>query len=182
MKTAPTPRFAAADPGRRRLLLASVVGLAAPATALMHGWPTAAHAEKLQGFRLRIVLPPPADALTFDRSQFEALGMAGLTTAVPWDAQPRHWEGVSLGRLMTVARGAGRPLLVKSLNDYAAHIPWSDLEQYDPLLAWLRDGQPIPIRAKGPLIVIYPFTARPELRGNVYNGRSVWHVSEIVVE
>ena len=77
---------------------------------------------------------------------------------------------------------AGHPLLVKALNDYAAHIPWSDLERYDPLLAWLRDGQPIPIRAKGPLIVIYPFTDRPELRGDIYNGRSVWHVSEIVFE
>ena len=182
MTTAPNPRFAAPGQARRRLLLSGVAGLVASAAALLQGWPAAAHAEDQRGFQLRIVLPPPADALSYDRSRLEALGMAGLTTAVPWDSQPRHWEGVSLRRLMTAAHAAGRPLLVKALNDYAAHIPWSDLEQYDPLLAWLRDGQPIPIRAKGPLLIIYPFTARPELRGDVYNGRSVWHVSEIVVE
>jgi hypothetical protein len=182
MTTAPTPRFAALDQARRRYLLTHVAGLAVSAAATAQGWPTAARAEDLHGFRLRVVLPPPADVLSYGRSQLEALGVTGLTTAVPWDAQPRHWEGVSLRRLATAIHATGRPLLVKALNDYVSHIPWSDLEQYNPLLAWLRDGQPIPIRAKGPLVVIYPFTARPELRGDVYNGRSVWHVSEIVVE
>jgi hypothetical protein len=165
---------------RRGLLVSGATGLVAGTLSMP--WPVPAFASPPAALGLRVVAPPSAQAIAYDARGLEALGITGLATAVPWDSQPRYWEGVTLRRLVTAVRAAGHPLLVKALNDYAAHIPWSDLAQYDPLLAWLRDGQPIPIRAKGPLIVIYPFTERPELRGDVYNGRSVWHVSEIVVE
>ena len=58
--------------------------------------------------------------------------------------QPRVWEGVRLKRLLSTHQVAGRPLRVKALNDYVAVIPWADIEQFDPLLAWHRDGRPIP--------------------------------------
>ncbi len=177
-ETPPSP--IAPDPIRRGLLVSGATGVVAGTLSMP--WPVPAGATQQVALSLRVVAPPPATAIAYDAHGLEALGVTGLTTAVPWDSQPRHWEGVTLRRLATAVRAAGHPLLVKALNDYAAHIPWSDLERYDPLLAWLRDGQPIPIRAKGPLIVIYPFTDRPELRGDIYNGRSVWHVSEIVVE
>jgi hypothetical protein len=177
-ETPPSPT--APDPIRRGLLVSGATGVVAGALAM--AWPVPACATHQAALSLRVVTPPPAKAISYDAQGLEALGVTGLTTAVPWDSQPRYWEGVTLRRLVTAVRAVGHSLLVKALNGYAAHIPWSDLERYNPLLAWLRDGQRIPIRAKGPLIVIYPFTDRPELRGDIYNGRSVWHVSEIVAE
>jgi len=37
------------------------------------------------------------------------------------------------------------------------------------------------VRDKGPLFMIYPFDAQPELRSAVYYSRSVWQLSEIEV-
>jgi hypothetical protein len=151
--------------------------------ALAAGLATAAHARSPSNApALRIVRPAPAALLTLDLRALEALGLVSITTAVPWDAQPRYWEGVSLKRLLEHAQAGGRPVNIKALNDYAARLPWSDMEQFDPILAWRRDGQTIAVRDKGPLLVIYPFARFPHLEGHVYTGRSVWHVAEIVVE
>lgn len=135
-------------------------------------------------FTLRLVRPTSTGPATqtFDAASLAALGPSTVATHVPWDKEARTWEGVHLKRLLASVQVAGRPIRVKALNDYVAVIPWGDIEQFDPLLAWLRDGQPIPVRAKGPLLVVYPFSAHPELRRAEYTDRSVWHVSEIVVE
>jgi hypothetical protein len=163
----------------RRRLLACGAGLVAARTI---GAQTPAPARP--SWSLKIVRPtnsgPTADV--YDPASLGALGAAQLTTHVPWDNEPRTWEGVRLKRLMAAHQIAGRPLRVKALNDYVAVIPWSDIEQFDPLLAWSRDGKPIAVRDKGPLIVIYPFAGHPELKRAEYTDRSVWHVNEIVVE
>jgi hypothetical protein len=171
----PTSTF---SPQRRRLV-ASVGGVAVCAA-----WAEVAGARNsaAAAAKLRIVRAAPAEPLTYDLRALEALGLSSIATAVPWDAQPRHWEGVSLKRLLVHAQAQGRPTLVKALNDYSARLPWSDMEQYDPILAWRRDGQPIAVRDKGPLLVIYPFQRFPQIEGHVHTGRSVWHVTEIVVE
>lgn len=111
-----------------------------------------------------------------------ALGSAQITTTVPWNREAHVWEGVPIRRLLHAVQISGHAIRVKALNDYQATIPWDDLERFDPILAWFEDGQPIPVRAKGPLLVIYPFDAYAALRRAEYTDRSVWHVSEIIVE
>lgn len=135
-------------------------------------------------FSLKLVRPTNAGPTShvYDPPTLLALGASKLTTHVPWDREAHQWEGVRLKRLLAEHQVAGRPLRVKALNDYVALIPWLDIEQYDPLLAWYRDGQPIRVRDKGPLLVIYPFAAHPELKRAEYTDRSVWHVNEVVVE
>jgi hypothetical protein len=135
-------------------------------------------------FTLKIVRPTNAGPTShvYDPATLTALGATQVATHVPWDAERSTWEGVGLKRLLAAHQVAGRPLRVKALNDYVAVIPWADIEQFDPLLAWHRDGQPIRVRDKGPLLVIYPFAMHPELKRAEYIDRSVWHVNEIVVE
>lgn len=159
---------------RRHLLACSVAALAARATA---------QTARL-AFSLKIVRPTNAGPTThvYDPATLAALGATQLETHVPWNPEPHKWEGVRFKRLLAAHQIAGRPLRVKALNDYTAVIPWSDIEQFDPLLAWHRDGKPIPVRDKGPLLVIYPFSTHAELKRVEYTDRSVWHVNEIVVE
>jgi hypothetical protein len=171
----PTSTF---SPQRRRL----VAGIGGVAACAAWAEVARAHIPAAPAAKLRVVRRAPAEPLTYDLRALEALGLSTIATAVPWDSQPRHWEGVSLKRLLVQAQAQGRPVLVKALNDYSAKLPWSDMDQYDPILAWRRDGQPIAVRDKGPLLVIYPFKRFPQLEGHVYTGRSVWHVTEIVVE
>lgn len=163
-------------PPRRRLLACGIaavaprIGLAQPAPRL--------------SFTLKIVRPTNAGPTThvYDPATLAALGATQLNTHVPWDAESHSWEGVRFKRLLGAHQIAGRPLRIKALNDYVAVMPWSDVEQFDPLLAWHRDGRPIAVRDKGPLLVIYPFSAHAELKRAEYTDRSVWHVNEIVVE
>lgn len=163
---------------RRRLLRDTAAAALATASSATFAQPSRS------SFTLRLVRPTSTGPATqtFDAASLAALGASTLATHVPWDKEARTWEGVHLKRLLASVQVAGRPIRVKALNDYVAVIPWVDIEQFDPLLAWLRDGQPIPVRAKGPLLVVYPFSTHPELRRAEYTDRSVWHVSEIVVE
>jgi hypothetical protein len=154
------------------------------AAALWPAWPLRAQPAASPSFSLKLVRPTNSGPTThdYDPASLAAVGTSQLATHVPWDAKPHVWEGVRLKRLLASQQIVGRSLRVKALNDYVALIPWSDLEQFDPLLAWLRDGQPIPVREKGALLVIYPFAAHSELKRAEYTYRSVWHVNEIVDE
>ena len=80
------------------------------------------------------------------------------------------------------AAGAqGRTAVLIALNDYRVEMPLEDAERYDVLVARLLDGQPMAVRDKGPLFVIYPFDARAELRSAVYHARSAWQLRTIDV-
>ncbi|MFO5972133.1 oxidoreductase, partial [Pseudomonas aeruginosa] len=73
-------------------------------------------------------------------------------------------------------------LRVLALNDYSAIIPYSDLDSYQPILAYRRNGAYMAIRERGPLFIIYPMARYPELRNQVYYNRTVWQVSSITLE
>jgi hypothetical protein len=75
----------------------------------------------------------------------------------------------------------GDTLRLAALNDFRADMPVADTVKYDVIVARLLDGKPMSVRDKGPLFIMYPFNARPELRGAVYYSRSVWQLRAIDV-
>ncbi|MBC7940764.1 MAG: hypothetical protein H7Z19_13545, partial [Chitinophagaceae bacterium] len=80
------------------------------------------------------------------------------------------------------AKGApGTRLRLTALNDYRVELPWDDTTRYDVIVARLLDDKPMAVRDKGPLFVIYPFDAQPELRSAVYYSRSAWQLRTIEV-
>ena len=60
-------------------------------------------------------------------------------------------------------------------------IPFDDAQRHDMIIARLLDGKPMAVRDKGPLFIIYPFDARPELRNTMYFSRSAWQLRTIEV-
>jgi hypothetical protein len=72
-------------------------------------------------------------------------------------------------------------LRLRALNDYRVDVPWDDAQRNDPIVARLLDGEPMAVRDKGPLFLIYPFDDRPELRSAVYYSRSAWQLRTIEV-
>lgn len=113
----------------------------------------------------------------------EALPQTERRSMLPDESQVYGWQGVRLSTLLAgFDRGAARRLRVEALNDYSALIPLSDLDAFDPILAYRRDGQAIGIAERGPLFVIYPMLDHPELRTQVYFNRTVWQVSRITLE
>ena len=72
-------------------------------------------------------------------------------------------------------------MLTRALNDYAVAIPIAELRALPVLLALDRDGQPLSVRERGPLWVIYPWSQHPELDDRIHRQRSIWQLTAIEV-
>ena len=164
---------------RRHWLVAAGLGLA--------GWAfPAAALEAPQG---RVVLtvsgrvrnPNEGGAAQFDMAMLAALPQQSYTMRTPWYAQPRRFTGPLLRDVLRAAGASGTALRLIALNDYRVDMPFDDTQRHDVLLARLLDDQPMAVRDKGPLFVVYPFDARPELRSALYYSRSAWQLRTIEV-
>jgi hypothetical protein len=117
----------------------------------------------------------------FDMAMLERLPQSHFTTHTPWYTQPRKFSGPLLRDVLSAAGAHGTTLRAVALNDYWVEIPVEDSARHDVLVARLLDDKPMAVRDKGPLFVIYPFDARPELRTPVYYSRSAWQLRAIEV-
>lgn len=117
-----------------------------------------------------------------DKAMIEALPRKQIKTENPWDHGQITYEGVLLRDLIKHVKADGKTLTVAALNDYRADIPLEDIEKYDIILADKRDGVALPVRDKGPLFVVFPFTDFPELATEARYAQSVWQVNRITVK
>ena len=113
----------------------------------------------------------------FDMAMLERLPQASFSTRTPWYSQPRKFTGPLL-RDVLAAVGAGSATTVRAiaLNDYWVELPIEDAARYDLIVARLLDDKPMAVRDKGPLFMVYPFDALPELRNPVFYSRSAWQL------
>lgn len=118
----------------------------------------------------------------FTRADLEALGITAIETSTPWHEGRPRFEGVLLSRLLEKVGASGKTLKLSALNDYAAELPVEDAALHGPILAFRQDGEPLTVRTKGPLFVIYPFDRNPDLRNEAIYTRSVWQVRRIEVK
>jgi hypothetical protein len=164
----------------RRILLrwSATLPLSAALPALALDKPTQTVVLTLTG---RIRMPNQADAAHFDMPMLEALPQTSFTTNTPWWTQPRKFTGPLLRDVLAAAGAHGTALRARALNDYRVDIPFDDAQRHDMIIARLLDGKPMAVRDKGPLFIIYPFDARPELRNAVYFSRSAWQLRTIEV-
>lgn len=125
--------------------------------------------------------PDDDQVIQLDSAAIRALPQRTVTTHTPWHDGAVTFSGPRLGDLLELLKPAGKTLHITALNDYSVDIPLSDLQRYQPVLAWQLNGQPISVRNKGPLFLIYPFDAYPELHNPLYYGRSIWQVRRITV-
>jgi len=120
--------------------------------------------------------PNDNGAASFDLAQLAALPQHSFSTKTPWYPQPRKFTGVLIRDLLeAVGSNAGTTRAV-ALNDYRADMPTDDLVKHGAMVAYLLDDQPMPVREKGPLVIIFPFSDRPELRTAVHYSRAVWQL------
>ncbi len=118
----------------------------------------------------------------FDRAMLLALPAATIETMTPWTDGVTKFEGPLARDLLQRVGARGSRVKALAINDYSVVIPVSDFETYPVILAMKMNGEELRTRTKGPLWLIYPWSAKPELRSEVIYGRSIWQVKEIVVE
>ena len=118
----------------------------------------------------------------FDMAMLEALPQQSFTAETPWFKAPRKFSGPLLRDVMAAAGARGQILQAVALNDYKVEIPFEDIEKFKVVLATRLDGQPMAVRDKGPLFIIYPFHESATLRSERYYSRSAWQLRTIDVK
>lgn len=123
-----------------------------------------------------------AETIDFDMAALEKLPQTSFSTKTPWYELPRKFTGVLLKDLLASLGGSGTILKAMALNNYRVEIPAEDWLQHGAMLAYLLDDKPMPVREKGPLVIIYPFTDRREVRTALHYSRAVWQLRSLELQ
>ncbi len=115
----------------------------------------------------------------FDLKMIEALPQHSFTTQTPWYSTPVKFTGPKLSDVLAAVGAQGQDIQAVALNNYRVTIPVSDTQQFPVVMAWKINDQPIPIRAKGPLFIAYPYDSDAALRTAQYHERSIWQLKQL---
>ncbi|MDQ0456882.1 molybdopterin-dependent oxidoreductase [Rhizobium paknamense] len=125
--------------------------------------------------------PNQGTAAVFDLAMLAALPARSAEMETPWTKGKTRFSGPLLRAVLDAAGASGKVLVVRALNDYMAEVPMEDADRLETMLATHQDGKPMPVRDKGPLMLVYPFDLDSALFTEKYFARSVWQIKEIEV-
>jgi len=117
-----------------------------------------------------------------DLAFLQSLPQASITTETPWTNGEVHFEGVRMRDLMARLGAHGEKVMASGIDEYGIEIPMADFQDYDVILAYAEDGKLLPPDDKGPLWIVYPFSADPGLKKDIYFARCVWQLSRLSVQ
>jgi hypothetical protein len=126
--------------------------------------------------------PNAGDKADFDFAALAALPQHSFSTSTPWYKTPKKFSGPLLRDVLAAAGAKGKTLFAVALNDYKVEIPAADAQAFPVLMALLMDDQPMPVRDKGPLFIIYPYDSSAQLRSEQYYSRSAWQLRTLEVK
>ena len=118
----------------------------------------------------------------FDLKMTQALPQHSFTTRTPWYSTPVKFTGPKLADVLTAVGAQGKDIQAVAINNYQITIPMSDAQQYPVVMAWKINDQPIPIRAKGPLFIAFPYDDDAALRTAQYYERSIWQLKQLNIQ
>lgn len=118
----------------------------------------------------------------FDLPMIEALPRTAVKTQNPWEASWVTYEGVLIRDLLKFVDANGTVLKITALNDYRADLNVSDTHSISVILAYKRNGEYMPVREKGPLFIVFPFSENSSLATEERYAQSVWQVARITVK
>ncbi len=121
------------------------------------------------------------EVTTFDMAAFEAMESESFETTTIWTEGTQAFTGVALSTFLEEFGVTDGTLKATAINDYAVEIPVSDAVEGGPIIAYLRNGETMSVRDKGPLWIVYPFASKPEYQTEVIYSRSIWQLDRIEV-
>jgi hypothetical protein len=170
----------AATPLRRLLAaaaLAAVLG-ATPAAAEGFASPAGPVILTLGG---KIAATNSEGTLALDQALLETLPQHEFATSTIWTEGVATFRGVLLRDLLRATGATGTTVTLTALNDYSITLPVAEATETAPLLAYLMNGQPMSVRDKGPVWLIYPYDADADFRTEQTYARSIWQLDRIEV-
>lgn len=119
--------------------------------------------------------------LALDAGLLASLPQHEFTTSTIWTDGTATYSGVLLRDLLAAAGATGATVKLTALNDYQIAMPAADAAEDGPLLAYLVDGKPMPVRDKGPVWMIYPYDDNAAYRTEQTYARSIWQLNRIEI-
>lgn len=148
------------------------------AVVLALSWPVAGWADPVL-----LVVQAAGHIASYDLAELQALGPVEVTTTTIWTDGPQHFTGVALDVLLADAGIDDGDIVATAINDYAIEMPVAeaarDADGLGPVIAYHLNGQPMSLRDKGPLWLVYPYDAKPAFRSEVVYSRSIWQLDRI---
>jgi hypothetical protein len=120
-------------------------------------------------------------AAVFDLGLLQSMPATDVRTETPWSDGEQVFRGVLVRDLLARVGAAGGDVTADGIDDYAVDIPAADFQDYDVILAYSLNGKPLPAENKGPLWLVYPFSANAGLRKDIFYARSVWQLRRLTV-
>ena len=117
----------------------------------------------------------------FDREALQRLPRTLFETTTPWTTGLQRFAGVSLRDLMEAVGAQGSELSAVAINDYRVAIPLQEAIRDGALVAFEANGEPLPVRNRGPLWIVFAYDQSPRLRGEQILSRSIWQLKLLEV-
>ena len=119
--------------------------------------------------------------LALDAELFATLPQHSFTTSTIWTEGTATYTGVLLRDLLAAVGADGATVKLTALNDYEISMPAADALEDGPLLANLSNGEPMSVRDKGPVWMIFPFDDVAAYRTEQTYSRSIWQLNRIEI-
>jgi hypothetical protein len=115
----------------------------------------------------------------FDLDLLKSLPQHSFATSTIWTDGINTYSGVLLKDLLAAVGATGATINATALNDYQISFPAADVADDAPLVAYLVDGEPMSVRDKGPLWLIFPFDSNAAYRTEESYSRSIWQMDRL---
>lgn len=118
----------------------------------------------------------------FDRAMLDALGIAELNTSHSWGEGVTRFEGVVAAKLLDAVGASGTRIRASAVNDYAIDLDVAELRKYPVMLALRMNGVDLRLRDRGPVWIVYPRDAYPELKAETHNYKWIWQLKNLDIQ
>jgi hypothetical protein len=115
--------------------------------------------------------------LTLD--DLREMGATDLQTGTPWSEGVSTFTGVTGRRFVEALQAGGTEVAADAINNYHIAIPFDVFASDELLIAFARDGQPMSVREKGPLWIIFPYDSDPIYHSDTYKAYSIWSLTRL---
>lgn len=117
----------------------------------------------------------------FDLAMLQEMPATTIATTTIWTEGDQEFTGVELYTFLQELGVESGEITATAINDYAVTLPFSDAVTGGPIIAYARNGEPMSVRDKGPLWIIYPYDASPDYRTETIFARSIWQLDRMAI-
>jgi len=120
-------------------------------------------------------------AAVFDLAALKSLGAEEFATTTIWTEGENRFTGVPLSALLSAIKVETGTFKATAINDYSIAFPVSEALEDSAMIAYAMNGDPMSVREKGPLWILYPYDSETKYQSEVYYSRSIWQLDRIEI-